>query len=153
MTALKQTKTISNAIKARVEYVDNGFKIYLPLNPVPASRPRVTRWGVYYGKIYATWMKQAEAILEEAKTTLDVPLFVTTKIRVTKPRTSKKEFPRGDNDNYEKAIWDMITKKKYWTDDDLIIDNFTSKRFVKTGGHIIITAQPATEASHGMEEN
>jgi len=98
-------------------------------------------------------MKQAESLLEEASVNLDIPLFVTTHIRVTKPRTSKKDYPRGDNDNYEKAIWDMLTKKKYWRDDDLIIDNFTSKRFVATDGHIIITAQPATETPHGMEEN
>ena len=42
----------------------------LPLTPVPASRPRVTRWGTYYGKRYTQWREEAENLVE----VLDQPL-------------------------------------------------------------------------------
>jgi Holliday junction resolvase RusA-like endonuclease len=43
---------------------------------------------------------------------------------------TKRTYPRGDNDNYEKAIWDAVTKNKAaWNDDDQIILNITHKRY------------------------
>ena len=123
-----------------VEYWEGGFSLFIPLNPVPASRPRVTRWGVYYGKNYATWMKQAEKVITESSTTLSGPLSVATELCVKKPKTSKRSFPRGDLDNYEKAIWDAITKKKYWVDDDQIIESYSSKSFTDGDGYIKIQA-------------
>ena len=35
------------------------MRLSIPLNPVPASRPRVSKWGTYYPKRYATWKKDA----------------------------------------------------------------------------------------------
>ena len=43
---------------------EKHMQLIIPLNPVPASRPRVGRWGVHYAKTYATWMKQAALHLD-----------------------------------------------------------------------------------------
>jgi len=61
-------------------------------------------------------------------------LAVLTEFVVTKPRTTKRGWPRGDNDNYEKAAWDAVTKcGAVWSDDDQIILNLSHKRFANPG--------------------
>ena len=106
--------------------------IVLPGNPTPASRPRVTRWGVYYGKNYTAWRKEAEASLKEGSLSLPstAPLLVCVESIVARPKTSKRHFPGGDCDNYVKGPLDVITKAEgYWHDDEQITHLFTSKRF------------------------
>lgn len=108
------------------------IKITIPGQPVPASRPRVTRWGVYYGKVYKTWMERASKAIPEGPGCLPGPLRVTTEAVFEKARTSKLEYPRADNDNLEKAAWDAITKAGgYWKDDNDIVENHTIKRFAE----------------------
>lgn len=101
------------------------------LNPVPASRPRVTRWGTYYGKKYTEWRKAAMDLIKESNNTIGGYVTVLVEQIVEKPRTSKLKFPRGDVDNYAKAPTDILTKKQFWTDDDLITGLWTSKRFAE----------------------
>ena len=103
----------------------------------------MTRWGVYYGKIYAEWIKEADALIKTAKHTLTGPLEVTTGFRPKKPKTTKRLFPRGDLDNYEKALWDAITRKKFWEDDDLIVDSHSSKRFSDGEGFVFMHVKEA----------
>jgi Holliday junction resolvase RusA-like endonuclease len=102
-------------------------------NPVPASRPRVTRWGTYYAKTYSDWKKKFEAELKEFKETITVPCFVIVEAVAEKAKTSKLFFPRADVDNYCKSPLDVLTKKKCWEDDSQIIELFTSKRFAEKG--------------------
>ncbi len=99
------------------------------INPVPASRPRVTRWGVYYGKNYTAWRKAAMDLIKQNKDTIKDHCTVLVEQIVQKPKTSKKMFPRGDVDNYSKAPLDILTKKEFWEDDDLITGMWSSKRF------------------------
>ena len=109
------------------------------LNPVPASRPRVTRWGVYYTKTYAAWRKAIHKVLyNNPGRALEGNLAVVLTIRVEKPKTTKRDNPRGDLDNYEKAIYDAISGEKgspkgYWTDDDQIVSTRVDKRWVGPG--------------------
>lgn len=105
--------------------------VTIDVPPVVASRPRVTRWGVYYGKKYTQWMKEADETLADALMTVSSPCSVVVDQIVQKPKTSKLTFPRGDVDNYAKAPLDAITKKGYWTDDDIITGLWTSKRFAE----------------------
>lgn len=108
------------------------------LNPVPASRPRVTRWGTYYAKTYKGWRDAAHSTIEQFKgEPLEGPLVVEIDTLVQRPKTSKRSYPRGDADNFAKAILDAITGTKadpkgYWNDDDQIVDLRIRKRFVKT---------------------
>ena len=37
------------------------------INPVPASRPRVTRWGTFYGKKYKEFKKEMSKLLVESE--------------------------------------------------------------------------------------
>ncbi len=101
------------------------------LNPVVASRPRVTRWGVYYGKNYTQWRKTAMELIKNSEDTIEKYCTVLVEQIVKKPKTSKKDFPRGDVDNYGKAPMDILTKKEFWTDDDIVTGMFSSKRFAK----------------------
>lgn len=63
---------------------------------------------------------------------------------VKKPKTTKRDRPRGDLDNYEKGVWDAITSAgHWWADDDQIVENVTRKRWAEPdepeGYHIRIT--------------
>lgn len=108
------------------------MSLTIPLNPVPASRPRVGKWGVHYLKTYATWKKQAVLYLPEGREApFTGPLAVYSEFIVKKAKTTKRKWPIGDTDNYEKATWDAITScESVWTDDDQILWNLSHKRYV-----------------------
>lgn len=107
------------------------------VNPVPASRPRVTRWGTYYGKLYKAWMEAVADVAKENPPGFSLPtgpLFVINENVIEKPRTSERQYPRGDVDNYAKAALDAITKNKLaWGDDDQVVALLTIKRFASPG--------------------
>jgi Holliday junction resolvase RusA-like endonuclease len=108
--------------------------LFLPVNPVPASRPRVTRWGVYYGKKYTQWRKDVEKYLSTIihEQNLTGPLCVLVENFVLKPKTSKKTHPRGDVDNYAKAPLDAVTSHtEIWGDDDQIVCLLITKQFTE----------------------
>lgn len=110
--------------------------IRIDAQPVPASRPRVTRWGVYYLKTYATWMKVAKSSLKKGWLNLPPtePLFVVVHSVAEKPRTSKKLWPTGDVDNLAKGPLDAVTQATgWWTDDDQITSLLSVKRWTKPG--------------------
>jgi len=105
---------------------------WFALNPVPASRPRVTRWGTYYSKTYKNWMTEAEQFVPTADEIIDRPVIVLQEHIVKKARTSKLILPNGDVDNYAKASLDALTKgKTVWTDDKIVKGLFTYKRFAE----------------------
>lgn len=104
-------------------------EFFLLLDPVPASRPRVSKWGTYYAKTYKDWMKRAAEILPPLAFPHAGFLRVELEFIVRKPRTSKLHTPRGDIDNYAKAILDALTKADHWGDDGQVVTLFASKRF------------------------
>ena len=116
--------------------------LVLPLDPVPASRPRVTRWGAYYGKRYTEFRKRGNEILANLSTLVLSPsnadlfplygvLEVTAIFNVVKPRTSKLSIPRGDVDNYFKTL--DICNGIVWGDDQQIKVLHAIKRFNDVG--------------------
>lgn len=101
------------------------------LHPTPASRPKVSRYGTYYGKNYTKFRRQAEieipnVIKDHTPYSLDTPLLVIATSYVNQPRTSERDWPRGDVDNYAKAILDACNGI-VWEDDDSILLLVTSK--------------------------
>lgn len=109
-----------------------SLSVFLALDPVPASRPRVTRWGTYYAKTYKDWMKKAHELIERSDVTLDGPLFVIVDVAARKARTSKLDQPKPDVDNYAKASLDIVTKAEgYWHDDSQIAALIVRKRFAR----------------------
>lgn len=114
------------------------IELTVPLNPVPASRPRVSRHaGVYYLKTYATWMKQAALHLPKGDPAFPSGLVaVLAEHYVQQPKTTKLHAPRGDVDNYLKATLDAVTKcGAVWSDDDQVALVTGTKQFTVEEPH------------------
>ena len=104
-----------------------ALSVFVP--PVPASRPRVTRWGTYYGKTYKAYMADSETAIPKATAKLTGNLHVDVDFVCSRPKTTKLSTPKGDIDNHLKAILDVITKQGYWHDDVQIESLTATKRF------------------------
>lgn len=134
MPTTTTTSNLTSLVKTLLESQDSltdPTQIQIGLNPVPASRPRVSKWGTYYLKTYSGWRKAAKLIIKSVEVNTPNPLIVVIENRIVKPRTSKKLWPRGDVDNYAKAPLDILNKK-LWVDDDQIQALWVDKVFVKT---------------------
>lgn len=106
------------------------FLLSVPLVPVPASRPRFSRFGKpYYGKNYTAFRKEATRYLESGlfkdaleQSGIQFPLLGGLRLSavyvVEKPKTSKREWPVGDVDNYLKTL--DVFNGILWHDDDQI---------------------------------
>jgi len=105
----------------------------LEVPPYPASRPRVSRWGTYYGKKYQDFLNKAgTAALGYKGLKVEGPVVVFIENIVPKPKTTKREYPRGDVDNYAKGVLDVMTKsEKFWEDDDQVLILIVGKRFAE----------------------
>lgn len=126
--------------RSHLEYGEDGAcTVFLFCEPVPASRPRVRRYGgVYYGKRYTEWREFAERYLPRVEKTYEGMIHVEMEIVCSPPKTVKRSHPRGDIDNYIKAMLDAMTGTKdnpkgYWLDDDQIVSMYAMKRFTLEG--------------------
>ena len=103
------------------------LELVIPVNPVPASRPRVTRWGCYYGKRYTEFRNESLKVVapiikrlnETGAATLPLKGALEVKIsfEVKRPKTTRLDTPKPDLDNYLKAAWDALTVAGLWEDD------------------------------------
>lgn len=113
---------------------DGGCKeIFIEVTPVPASRPRVSRWGTYYGKTYETFRTQVK---EQLRAHIGEPITgqieALIEIISPRPKTSKRAHPRGDVDNFAKGPLDSMTHAgTFWNDDDQITGLAVFKRFAE----------------------
>ncbi len=90
--------------------------LVLPLNPVPASRPRLARNGrVFYAKTYANFKKLAETVVPTAIEMQELggcplagPLMVDLRFFSRRPKKTTLQFPRYDTDNAAKAALDAL---------------------------------------------
>ena len=101
------------------------------VSPVPASRPRVTRWSTFYGKKYTDFksdMKMAvndiQFVLLENNIYAKLDFFVKIPTSWSKKKKSSKEGKFCDNnadiDNYCKAILDSLNGI-YYEDDRQVV--------------------------------
>ena len=113
------------------------------INPVPASRPRVSRWSTYYPKKYTKFKKDMEALTSELKTTLsEKPVSVELEFGIMMPKSwSKKKKEELNNtycsnnsdiDNYIKAILDSLNGVVY-VDDKQVVEIFAKKIYCDEG--------------------
>lgn len=115
---------------------------FLPLKPNATQRSRCACRGrypsVYTAPKYKEWKAEALPILKQLAAERDFsevhdfPVTVLVEVISDRPKTTKLYAPGGDNDNYEKGIFDIITKSKgWWKDDKQIVDNRTVKRWAE----------------------
>lgn len=115
--------------------------LFLGLLPVPASRPRVTRFGgVYYGAPYKRFYDAAQEMLAgpigtPGDTNTEKPVVWIGEFIVEKPKTGKLAYPRGDVDNYAKGPMDAMTKvaDRFWKDDGQVVGMIAFKRYARPG--------------------
>lgn len=137
---MKKTKTSTSKSVDLLEHIkqflgDDIRTIYLGVTPVPASRPRVSKWGTYYGKNYEKFRREVRDILSEhSGTPVTCPINCVVEIIVEPPKTTKRDYPKGDVDNYAKGPLDSITSHGgFWHDDDQVVSLFVIKRFTTVG--------------------
>lgn len=113
----------------------NGeLELVIPITPLPAPRPRLTKWGTaYYPATYVAFMKELAALLPPKAEPLTGDLMVEVEC-VCKPiAKSKFTTPAGDCDNLAKGPMDALTKAGYYGDDRQIVDLHVTKRFPRAG--------------------
>lgn len=113
------------------------------INPVPASRPRVSRWSTYYPKKYTKFKKDMEALTSELETTPSeklVSVELEFGIMIPKSWSKKKKEElnntycsnNSDIDNYIKAILDSLNGIVY-VDDKQVVELFAKKIYSEEG--------------------
>jgi Holliday junction resolvase RusA-like endonuclease len=111
------------------------IELFIPVKPVPASRPRVSRWGTYFSKNYEDFRNQCHNFLSKIKK--DYPQEEGTfKVQVLficqRPANPANKYPRGDVDNFLKGPLDALTKVgMFWFDDIQITRLIGIKRYAK----------------------
>lgn len=124
---------------------EDAVSVYLALEPVAASRPRVSRWGTFYAEPYKSFLVAApEALHALELPMLDGSLAVQLEVVCTKPKTSVLPHPRQDVDNFAKSILDALTKAGAWLDDAQVARLTVEKRFALKGeaAHTRIEIKP-----------
>jgi Holliday junction resolvase RusA-like endonuclease len=126
------------------------LKLRLPGDPVPAARPKVSRWGTYYPKTYRAFRTAMELVVRKlfaGRQPMVGPLVVILNVFVRKPKSSKLLYPIGDVDNYAKAYLDSLNGHA-WHDDKQVISLTVTKDFTdETHGWADLQIQAHKEAA------
>lgn len=108
----------------------------IPLLPVSAVRPKVTRWNTYYPGAYGDYLPEARAWVEGhwQDPPLEGPLAVSLVFVMPRPkshfRTGKNshlvkdgapDYPHQDIDNLAKGALDVMTGRVYEDDRQVIL--------------------------------
>jgi Holliday junction resolvase RusA-like endonuclease len=118
-----------------------------PVSPVAASRPRVGRHGSYYTGAYKRFREEATKVANRILKNfnpLEGELNVDIKCYCTRPKSTKLAYPRSDADNLAKAVMDIMNKK-LWVDDSQIIGMYVSKEWAppEKEGYFIVAVDKA----------
>ena len=121
--------------------------LLLPTEPRPASRPKVTKYGTYFGRPYTIFRQTSQPYADayNERPPIKGPVVILIEIVCTKPKTGKLLHPRGDVDNYVKGVMDVMTKSnKFWNDDVQVVALNAYKRYTDkstdeaAGSHIYL---------------
>ena len=108
----------------------------LPISPIAASRPRLSRHGAYFTGPYKKFRCECAEIVYEVLGTdyelLEGPLAVDLELFVTRPRRTKLDAPKADIDNFVKAVLDVLNGK-LWVDDSQILKLHATKQWAEVG--------------------
>lgn len=110
------------------------FSFDIQLAPVPASRPRVSKWGTYYLKTYADWKSAAAGFMPAPPATPATGELAVTLLMVCKrPKKLTQPIPNGDIDNFSKAALDAVNDAGLWGDDKQVVSLHATKRYAEPG--------------------
>lgn len=109
------------------------MKLVLWVEPVPASRPRVSRKGfAYYSKSYNKFRQAATTALGAIKKPKGCPvagpIAVVVHFYCKRPKNPSNPYPIGDIDNHLKSILDALNEWA-WHDDVQIVKIEATKRY------------------------
>lgn len=109
----------------------------VPVNPVPASRPRVPRSKFakpYYAGPYANFKDHAPDAIRAAYSGVPLkgPLDVSIRVVLERPKTTKLDMPKPDWDNFAKAVCDA-GNTILWEDDAQIRMGLLIKQWAEPG--------------------
>jgi Holliday junction resolvase RusA-like endonuclease len=108
----------------------------IPIDPVPASRPRFTRSGhAYTAEPYRSFkdnLRELVAAQMVNTPVFDSPVVVDLFITCPEPKTTKLSHPKPDVDNYAKAVLDAMNGIVF-KDDSLVVDLRVRKRWGASG--------------------
>lgn len=118
-----------------------SFYARVETKPVPAPRPRVTRYGgAYYTREYMEFVNACQKAFSEARDihngsegALEGALCAFVDVAAARPKSSKLSAPRGDADNHAKGVLDAATKCGVWRDDTQIECLAVTKRWTEAG--------------------
>lgn len=112
---------------------EHGLEVTLGLDPVPASRPKVSKWGVYYSQTYMKWKLAAKAFFPPIYKQMKGPTGVSIEIVCKRPMKITNPIPTGDVDNFSKAVLDAVNDARIWDDDKNVVYLQVYKRYAEKG--------------------
>ena len=134
-----------------------GARYVFYIVPVPAARPRVTKWGTYYPKKYAEFRKEFARLLVRTGLPRAVlsPLEVNLEFVCRRPKNPTNSYPMGDLDNYVKAVLDSIQSKAWFKDDKQIQAIGAYKRYTRDDEvpHIVMLCGDYTESEDVLDRH
>ncbi len=135
------------------------MKVVFEINPVPASRPRVTRWSTFFPKKYSAFK---QAMVDITKHTAFIPtdklIYVELDffVQIPKSWSKKKKASKvgrycdnnADLDNYCKAILDSLEGIYYENDKQVVM--IKARKFYSESPRIEYTQRELDEQERIM---
>lgn len=135
--------------RGRRRKVAGSVEFKIPLAPVPAARVKHSKWGAYYPPRYEAFRQECRHWLEQNLTVKEALVGAELEVHCSfvckRPKKPANPYPRGDIDNFEKALYDAITSsERVWYDDVQISMVRADKRYAigREQPHILVKVRP-----------